>query len=112
MIRNFVVWGITRTIEAIGLWRQVLGPRVCPQSGWGHLRFRCRPQVCGAAGSEASEEEELRSRLVEEFSRLRREDEARTAATVGSLASLVSRPATKKPRRGECGPRVIKVNLE
>ena len=45
----------------------------------------------------ASEEEELRSLLVEEFSRSRREDEARTAAGVGSLASLVSRPSTENP---------------
>ena len=37
----------------------------------------------------ADDEEELRSRLVTEFSRLRKEDEARTAAGVGSLASLV-----------------------
>ena len=48
----------------------------------------------------ASKEEELWSRLVEEFSRLRREDEARTAARVGSLASLVSRPAAENPEEG------------
>ena len=49
---------------------------------------------------QASEEEELRSRLMEEFSRLRRGDEARMAARVGSLASLVSRPATENPEEG------------
>ena len=45
----------------------------------------------------ANEEEELWSRLVGEFSRLRREEEARTAAGVGSLASLVSRAAAENP---------------
>ena len=52
---------------------------------------------------QASEEEELRSRLVEEFSRLRREDEARTTAGVGSLTSIVSCPATKNQEEGSAG---------
>ena len=52
----------------------------------------------------ADEEEELRSRLVTEFSRLRREDEARTAAGVGSLASLVSRGVTENPKEGSAEP--------
>ena len=52
----------------------------------------------------ANEEEEIRSRLVGEFSRLRREDEARTAAGVGSLASLVSRSAAESPEEGSADP--------
>ena len=51
---------------------------------------------------QASEEEELRSRLVEEFLRQRREDEARTTTGVGSLTSLVSGPSAEnlKLKRG------------
>ena len=52
----------------------------------------------------ASEEGELRSQLVDEFSRLRREDEARTAAGVGSLASLVSRSAAENLEEGSADP--------
>ena len=52
----------------------------------------------------ANEEEELRSRLVGEFSRLRREEEARTAAGVGFLAALVSRAAAENPEEGSADP--------
>ena len=52
----------------------------------------------------ANEEEELWSQLVGEFSRLRREDEARTAAGVGSLASLVLRAAAENPEEGSADP--------
>ena len=55
----------------------------------------------------ANEEAELRSRLVGEFSRLRREDEARTAAGVGSLASLVLRAAAENPEQGSADPEWI-----
>ena len=48
----------------------------------------------------ASKEEELRAQLVEEFSRLRREDEARTTASVGSLASLVFGSAAENQEEG------------
>ena len=53
---------------------------------------------------QASDEEELRSWLVEELSRLRTEDEARTMAGVGSLTSLVSRPAAENPEEGSANP--------
>ena len=46
---------------------------------------------------------ELRARLVEDFSRLRREDEARTTTAVGSMASLVSGTASENPEEGSTG---------
>ena len=52
----------------------------------------------------ADVEEELLSRLVTEFSRLRREDKARMEAGVGSLASLVSRAEAENPEEGSAEP--------
>ena len=69
---------------------------LCSQGTGGGGRFH----VGHEAKLRAGEEVELWSRLLEEFSRLRREDEARTAAGVGSLASLVSRPAAENLEEG------------
>ena len=54
---------------------------------------------------QAYEEGELRSPLAGEFSRLSKEDEARMAVGVGSLAFLVSRAAAENLEEESADPK-------